>query len=211
MDLKTDKRALRISKIVALNLIPIVGIFVLEWKMYEVAMTYLLQTFVAFFIYDFDKYFIDKETRVGIFFGTIQLLFLAPLLVGFMFCYSVILYLLTAPTSGKGDNMIDRMIYELDSSSYFYMLITLFVFEAIHYALNNRNGRKHKTSSLWFNIRKILLIHFFIIISVIIFGAFQNNTIMPILFLILFKVLLDYVIEDTKFLSKLHTLVLRRK
>ena len=198
-----DKKALRISKVVGLNLIPIVGIFLFNWEMFEVAMTYLLETFVAFIIMDFDKYFIDKKTRVGVFFGTLQLVFVLPVFVGFIFFYSVILYVITSNYNLGGDNMIDRLTRELLTPTYFYIIFALLIFESIHYAIKNKDGRNHKSSTIWFNIRKIFIVHFFILISVVFLGIFHGSSIVPILFLILFKVVLDYAMEDELFFTKL--------
>lgn len=206
-----NKKGLRISKVVALNLIPLAGIILFQWKMFEVAMTYLLETFVAFFIMDFDKYFVDKKTRVGLFFGVIQLLFILPLLIGFIFGYGVILYLITTNDQSEQKYMVEHMTNELFSPTYFYILLALFVFETIHYVIKNKDGRSHKSSSVWFNVRKILIVHFFIMLSVVVFGLFNDGTVIPILFLILFKVVLDYAMEDEQFFTKVREYFMLRK
>lgn len=201
MEKLTQNKIIRISKIIVPNLIPVVGIIFLDWGMFEVALTYLLETFLVFLIFFFDRYFIAKRTRYPAPFALIQLFFLLLPFGGLMYMYALICFMLTEeiPNPKKSFAYFERY---MDDLQLWWVLAAMLIFEVINFIIKNQNGRQHKSSSIWYNLRKLLFVHLFVIGSSFILGFIHDDFIMPLIFVICFKIILDYAIEDEEFFFK---------
>lgn len=202
MDASTRKKYLSIGKIVAANLIPIVGVIFLNWGIFELALTYLLETAVIFLVFFIDKYFIDKKSRYPFFFACIQLFFLMFPFGGLIFGWAILVFSSTEPAFAKSNHMIEAMTRRLYDFDFWWILLAFFLFEGINYVVKNIDNRNHKSSSVWFNLRKLLIVHLFVIISSTIYGALPHNMITGLFLIIAFKIILDYLLESEKFLNR---------
>lgn len=207
MNLKEIK-PFRIAAILLGNLIPIIGVLFFEWTMFEVAMTYLLETFIIFFIHEIDKTIFRKDTRLPFIFAFFQTSFLLPVTVGFLYVYSVLIFAITAEPYQRGEAFVKHLQREILHSNIEYLLIALILFESVVYIINNKDGRNHKTAKTWYVMRKILFVHLFIVGSVFLL-AFIPLYLVQIAFLIAFKIMLDFAIEDEQFFVKLKTKILQ--
>lgn len=197
---KDQQSVLRISKIVLINAFPIIGHFLFGWELFEVALTYIIETFVIFMIFFIYSYFIAKKTRYPIPFALIQLFFVIIPISGFMFLYILVAFTLTEPnlwgTKMKFNHLSDR----LDDYHFIQVIICFFIIEGISFAL--RSKKIKKITTIWYNIRKLLFVHLFLILFLIISAFIPPNLVIQVIFLVSFKILLDYVVENDQFVAK---------
>ncbi|MBN4072858.1 hypothetical protein JYT74_02335 [Crocinitomix catalasitica] len=76
----------------------VVGFIFFEWTVFEMAVVFLLETGAIYLVHEFDRYFINKKTRIPVFFSLIQLAFSVGFLCGLMWGYAIVAFLL----SGRG-------------------------------------------------------------------------------------------------------------
>lgn len=200
------KLIFRIAKIIAPNLIPFAGILFLGWGIFEVAFAYLLETGVAFMVFFIDKWFIDKRTRYPFLWALLQLTFMVFPFGGLIFGWTILIFKTINPPYESNTIMFRDLSGHFAEIDLYWVLIPFFIIEMVAYYVKNGRGRKHKSSSVWYNLKKFLLVHFFVIICAAIYGALPHNTITGLFLIVLFKVVLDYLIESELLMNKLDQL-----
>lgn len=193
-------RALRIAKIILVNAFPLTGHFLFGWGLVEVALVYIIETISIFFVFFVYSYFIAKKTRYPFGFALVQLFFIIPFLGGFMWVYFIIVFSIFEPELVAQKEFIDIIVGRLTNFHLFEVVLCFIAIEAISFAIKANTVVKVKT--IWYNVRKFLFVHFFIVISLFIFAILPASILTQIGFLVLFKILLDYAIDDEEFFKK---------
>lgn len=199
---KDQQRAIKIAKIILINAFPVIGHFLFGWGLFEVALTYIIETFVIFMIFFIYSYFIAKKTRYPVPFAIIQLFFVIIPIGGFMSVYIFVAFALTEPMLWGNKMKFDHLSDRLDSYHLIEVIICFFIIEGISFAL--RSKRVQKITTIWYNIRKLLFVHVFIILFLILSAFIPPNIILQIIFLVSFKIMLDYAVENENFMDTLY-------
>ena len=201
-----QKRLRKWGKIALINTIPLIGVLAFDWGIFELALTYLLETAVAFTVFFIDRCFIDKRSRYPFLFALIQLVFMLFPFCGLIFGWIVLTYFLTQPPFPRSDLMLESLATDFAQFDFYWVLLGFFVLEGINYAIKNRGGRKHKSSAVWFNLQKFFMVHLFVVFTGVIYSVLPHNFLTGLLFVIALKVLLDLLIGDERFIRKLNNL-----
>jgi hypothetical protein len=198
------KKKFRIIKIILFNAIPILGFAFLDWRLFEIAVAYILQTFVPFIIFFVDYHFFDKKNRYPFVFALIQLFFLLIPFIGMMFAYGIVIFTITDNNFSfvKSANTFERMLRRVDDMDLNYLLLVFFIVETIGYLIKRAADQHHKESKIWYNIRKILFVHVYIISFIALLLIFPDFLLFQVLFIVGFKILFDFAIEDETFLDE---------
>jgi len=207
------KKKFRIIKIILFNAIPILGFAFLDWQLFEIAVAYILQTFVPFIIFFVDYHFFDKKNRYPFVFAVIQLFFLLIPFIGMMYVYGIIIFTITDNNfifSNKS-NSFERMLWRLEDMNLELLLIAFFVIETIGYLIKRAADKHHKESKIWYNIRKILFVHVYIISFIALLLVFPDFLLIQVLFIVGFKILFDFAIEDETFLHQVKDFLTPKK
>jgi len=199
---KEQQRAIKIAKIILINAFPIIGHFLFEWGLFEVALTYIIETFVIFMIFFINSYFIVKETRYPIPFALIQLFFVIIPIVGFAFVYILVAFGITEPELAATQKDFKELIKRLDQYHLYQVIFSLFIIEGVSFGLRAKHQKKITT--IWYNLKKLMFVHLFIITFLIIYGFLPNWIITQIIFLVSFKIMLDYAVENENFMDSMY-------
>jgi len=198
------KKKFRIIKIILFNAIPILGFAFLDWQLFEIAIAYIIQTFVPFIIFFVDYHFFDKKNRYPFVFALIQLLFLLIPFIAMMYAYGLIIFTITDNNFNfrRGSATFESMLRRLDDMNLEYLLLAFFIVEIIGYLIKRAANPHHKESKIWYNIRKILFVHVYIISFIALLLVFPDFLLFQVLFIVGFKILFDFAIEDETFLHQ---------
>jgi hypothetical protein len=194
---------IRFAKVFVPNLIPIIGVLFFSWGIFELAFTYFLETGVAFLVFFIDRFFVAKDTRYPFFFALIQLWFLLFPFIGIIWGWIILTFSLTQPDFEENKHMFVALEQHVIEFNFYWVLVGFFVFEVINYFMKNKGGRNDKTSSVWFNLKKFLMVHLFVILCTFIYSILPHNTLTGLIFIMSLKIVLDYVLENDKTMHKL--------
>lgn len=199
---KDQQRVIKIAKIILINAFPIIGHFLFDWGLFEVALTYIIETFVIFMIFFINSYFIVKETRYPIPFAMIQLFFVIIPIGGFAAVYTFVAFALTEPVLWNTKPKFDHLASRLDDYHLIEVICCFFIIEGISFALKAKKNQKITT--IWYNLRKLLFVHVFVILFLIASAFIPPNIVLQIVFLVSFKILLDYAVDNEQFMDNLY-------
>lgn len=208
IDFKINTKQLqKFAKIIGFNLVPIIGLIFLDWGIFELAVTYLLETAVTFFIFSFDHFIINKKSRYPFIYGIIFMFFLMLPFLGLVYGWLILAYTMTHPDFATTQAMFSSLESFIRDFDIYWIIGTFLMIETIFYLLKNANGRKDKSSTIWHNLKRFLFIHLFVVSSAFIFSYVPHNNITALFFIIAFKIMLDYVLENEKTMDKIDRLL----
>ncbi|MEX1001438.1 MAG: DUF6498-containing protein [Crocinitomicaceae bacterium] len=203
MSEQKQKNMRRWLTIALVNLVPVIGVLFFDWEIFELALTYLLETAVIFLIFFIDRYFIDKRTRYPFIFACIQLFFLLFPFCGLVFAWVILTFSLTQPSFERSNLLFIALEEQFNAFNFFWVLLAMFLFKGLDYLLKNKSTRKHKSSALWYNLRRLLIIHLFVIVTGGIYGALPHNQVSGLFFIICLKIILDYLLENDRIMKRM--------
>lgn len=197
------KNKLSIYKAVLINLIAIIGFFYFGWEIFEVAFIYILETFAIFFVFFVDRYFIVKETRYPFGFALVQLFFLVPTLGALLYSYTILVFMIAKIEDPNSKNIVKPLNEQLGNMNLPLLLGTIIIIEAVNFYVKKRVRKNEKPATIYWNLQRLLIIHMYVILSSFAFVLFPFPTIYKIIFIIGFKVMVDFAVNDELFFKKL--------
>jgi len=195
------KRWVTISKIILINLIPLLGYLFFDWTLFEMAVVFLLETCAIYIVHEVDRYFINKETRFPFIFALIQFAFGLPVLASFTFVYSLICYTFTGD-HGTSNKFYDDFINALSEIDYFWIMPILLIIEGLSVINKKLNNPNHQNISYKRMLRRMFYTHFYVIGSLFFVVLIPFGIVTKFLFVICFKVAMDYFVEDSRAWAK---------
>lgn len=197
------KKKLSILKIVLINAIPGIGFFFFDWELFEFAVIYLTETFILFIVFFVDRYFIVKETRYPFVFALIQLFFVLFAFTVLIYAYITAAFYATNYSTSLRKGSAEAMLLQIDKMELQYIAIAILAFEIGNFIIKKNTKKDHKEKTIWFNLRKLLIIHVYLMIVLVISTIIPHNLIIMLAFIIIFKILLDYAVEDVEIMNKI--------
>lgn len=200
-----------IVRLVLVNLIPVLGVIFLEWELFEIGITYILQTCAIYFVFELDYYFIDKHTRMHIVMSLIQLFFTALTFGGMMYGSALIMYTIITPQVGEYNDFIEQFFTKLDRMQILFPATGMFVIELVTFYIRKSRDRTHATNNTWRVIRRILYSHLYMVACLLLLSAFPKNIFVMITFFIGLKIVLDYSVEDERVFKTIGQWILKSR
>ena len=199
------KLKLAIVRLILIQLIPIVGVIFFEWQLFEIGVTYILETMAIYVAYELDHYFIDKRTRFLFPMALIQFALTMVTFSGMMFGSAMIIYIiLTPPISNPSTNQfVNEFLYRLEEMEMGIAFAGLLVIELITYYIRKAKDTAHIANSTWRVVRRILYSHLYIVACLVILSFFTQNLFVFIPFFIGLKIAFDYSAEDERIFKAL--------
>lgn len=185
-------------KLILVNLVPIIGVIFLEWELFEIGITYILETCAIYLVYELDHYFIDKKTRIPIIMALLQLFFTSLTFGAMMYGSAMIMYIIITPQTGEYNDFIDHFFTKLDRMQIVFPAVAMFVLEIISFYVRKSKDATHTANNTWRIIRRILYSHLYMVVCLIVFSVLPQNMYVMIPFFIGLKIILEYSVEDEK-------------
>lgn len=189
----TKNNSLLLIKICLINLIPVFGILFLEWQIFEIAFSFLLDTMVLFVFSYFDHYIINKTKKESTLLTVMQfinnfllLTVITLILIGFI-------NYITEIKSGTGIEIIDKVAENLLDFQYVLILPSIIFFNGIYFWLTKNTEEKDTT--IWKVLERIFYLYMFITIAGIIFGILPYMSGLGLSLFIIAKIFIDYFLN----------------
>lgn len=182
-----------IIKLSITNTVPLIGVFLLDWTFFEIGIFYLIDNLAYFITFQFDDTFIDKKTRLPLFFGLIQFAMMTAMFSIFVFTSSLIIYYMTYEKGSYETQEYLEKFYRLIKGFNIEYIICFAVFlEMIAYYTQKRKDESHLENTTIKIIRKTIFTHLYLIVGLFIMTILPiDNLILAPLFIGL-KFLSDY-------------------
>ncbi len=207
------QKSLKISllRLALVNLIPVIGVIFFEWELFEIGVTYVLETFAIYTVYEIDHFFIDKRTRLPFVFAFIQLVFALVTVAAIMLASVLIIYIMITPEVSTPQAFSNQFVLRLKNLNMLYPLITLLVVEFGTYYIRKSKDSAHIPNSTWRVIRRMLYSHLYISLSLMFLFFFPQSLVLFIPFFIGLKIVLEYSTEDERVFKALWTWILKTR
>lgn len=183
------------------QVIPIVGLLFFEWRLFDLAVLYILESVAVFFVFNFYQYFIRKETRYPIPFAIIQLLFALIFFSGVSYAYLVITYLITGE-SAHG-HFADHMHERLLEMHFWSILLVILIFEFIGFFQKLRISKSTAHLNFIRVMKRQLFSYLFIIGGLFLFTITAGNHYIMYAAFMLVKLAFEISMEDQKVKNEL--------
>jgi hypothetical protein len=180
----------------ALNLIPLAGYLFFDWDAFELIVCYVIHSFAIFFLFTVNRFYIKKETRYPFFFASILMPIVVSVYAGFTYLYAWLAYrrCFELPEEFKkkeNDLLMEKL---MDMYPYWIFILIVVVEAVLMYgtrAVQKSNIRFSDTYMLW----RMIVLHLFMAISVIIVGLMDTDGFGFLFYLIGFKIVIDLWFE----------------
>jgi hypothetical protein len=196
-------------RLALVNLIPVIGVIFFEWELFEIGVSYVLETFAIYTVYEIDHFFIDKRTRLPFVFAFIQLVFALVTVAAFMFATILIIYFILTPPDPH--DFTKDLFRKLDRINLIIPLSVLITIEFITYYIRKSKDVLHQENSTWRVIRRILYSHLYISGSLMFLFFFPQSLVLFIPFFIGLKIVLEYSTEDERVFKALGVWILKTR
>src|SRR5688500_7292841 len=153
-----------VARVLISIIIPLVGYFFFEWKLFDVAMLYLLESVAIFFVFNFHQYFVRKETRYPVPFALIQLAFAIFFFGGMIMVYAVIAYGLSGEATGK---IFGSFAPRIEAYNVPLVLSTVTFIELISFYAKLNKNKSLEDSNFFRVMKRLLYLHLLIIVGMI--------------------------------------------
>ena len=171
------------------------GIILLDWEIFEVALTYLLETGISFFIAMLRHYFVNKDTKESLLIAIFNIIFFSMSLLGILALLAGIIHYLTGPKLEKVQDAFLSMPERINESEISFILISIGIVHIIVFILQKILVKKVIKVSLWANLEKIFYINAFIGICTLIYGFLPHNSTIGLFLFVIAKFLVDFFLE----------------
>lgn len=193
------KFKLPLIRLIIIQLIPVFGLLFFDWKLFDLAVLYILESMAIFFVFNLHQYFINKKTRYPFIFALIQLLFSLIFFSGFVYGYFVIIYVVTGETEhGHFQNELYSRLMEMN---FWTVLVVLIVFELISFYLKQARSETSAELNFLKVMKRLLYTHLFVIGGLILLVLTAGNVYLLYPLFILMKIAFELAQEDPKLLG----------
>jgi hypothetical protein len=163
-----------IARLLISALIPLIGYLFFEWKLFDVAMLYLLESVAVFFVFNFHQYFVREKTRYPIPFALIQLGFSLIFFSGLIVVYAFVAFAL----SGEGEEGLKHFTAfgsRMEAYNIPLVVSVLIIIELVSFYTKFRKNPNIEESNFFRVMKRLLYSHLLIIGGLIplIFLAFS--------------------------------------
>ena len=202
IDQTKNIRIIQIIKIVLINLFVAIGVFIFDWEIFDVALTYLIDLAITFLISFIDHYFIRKETRENFFLSLIILIIVSAPLYGILVILAGTFYYITGPKSGNIQESLSTMSLKIETFEFSYVICSIGILHVIIFLIQKKFSKNNTPKSLWNNLERIFYVNAFIGLGAILYSFLPHNKIVGLMVFVAIKVFVDYFLDIAKDNSK---------
>lgn len=189
---------LKIAKIAGLNLVVLLGVFLLDWDIFEVAVAFLLETGINFVVAAYFHYFVTTESKEPFLMATFSLTVVAAVISCFLALEAGLIHYLTGPKYESVIQAIGFMPDRISAYEFGYVITAVLVISLISYLIQKYYLKKVEKITIWQMLEKLFYIHVFIAIATIIYGLVGFNSEIGLLLFICAKIAIDYYLDHSK-------------
>lgn len=190
-----------IVKLILLNVVTLIGVIWFDWDLFEIGILYVLDTTVIYFVFELDSFFIDKKTRLPLFFALLQLSFTSIPFLGLMYFMGILTKYITTGTFNP-----DSFFYRIEHMHFWIPGIFFLLSELIYYYTRKAHDPDAVAKNIWRIFRRILYSQIFLVISLVIASNVGNSLWFSVLVFMGLKLVMEYSGEDARafiFLKKI--------
>jgi len=158
-----------IARLIIVQLIPIIGLIFFNRTLFEIAMTYVIETCAIFFVFNIDNYFITNPKQHSKIAAIIEV----PLILGFFVCIMILfiplLYGICNPTGpARPEDIVFPILFKM---RVFEILVAFIVLEFIVFYAKTKKEMKHPDDNYWRLMGRFVFLYLFVYFGAALFSS----------------------------------------
>lgn len=183
---------------------PVFGVAFLGWDAFWIALSYVVETLAIYIVFELDYYFIDRHSRFPFPFALLQFFFTMLPMTGLLTGSVYFIYWITeAGANAETDTIVKGVQRYIEDPDLPWVFAYLFIIELVTFYIRKARIMGYQAKNMWRVIRRILFAQLYLVAALTLLSAFPKNIIAFAIFIIGFKTVLEYSLEDKKFYQKI--------
>ena len=198
------KEKIFFTRLILVNLMPVFGVAFLGWDAFWIALSYVVETLAIYIVFELDYYFIDRHSRFPFPFALLQFFFTMLPMTGLLTGSVYFIYWITeAGANAETDTIVKGVQRYIEDPDLPWVFAYLFIIELVTFYIRKARIMGYQAKNMWRVIRRILFAQLYLVAALTLLSAFPKNIIAFAIFIIGFKTVLEYSLEDKKFYQKI--------
>jgi hypothetical protein len=156
-----------VVKLILVNLIPVIGVLFFHWEIFEIAVSYILESSAAFIVFNIDVNLVNKSTRRLPLAGIFQTVFFVGFFAMFMFFYVLILFAICEDP--PPDRMENTLFPELMDMHIWPVFTAFILLEMIVFYIKVKKELAHPEDNFWRVMNRFIYLHLLVFAGAVVF------------------------------------------